>query len=720
MKISTFINITLPFFFLFLLSSEAFINCAHLESVSSFKSNYKLEKSKKKHREIPSLYQTWVKYIKFPSNPKEIPHSFFKNPSYESQVAESFLNKKRGMKKQNDLSSTIPSQKHFFAVVLPETINLLETKSNGLKTTYDSLPFDFIKPIPEDNAYNGGVSDKGKLNEGYCMQIHTIKPKQLNPKSNSEVEGNDEEWILCTDSETAHHDLMKAIIQQKIKIQKDNGIVYSSMKANPDDNISDEEYNDPNRNDNDGYWIVYQDWTQCSVKCGGGKQFKQLMCVPPKGNGKPCEGEPVRTRPCNTQPCPQPKNIDQLLNKKENINSLIMKNDTIVKVVPITNKPQRYDKCVIMERDALLVKEEEQSTLMGANIEKVKIPVRVVMNAKSIIAYTDSEYKAAVKTLSLESTKAYRIKNSNSCVVLQDNHAKMEICQLDCTGTERGFVDEWEREVKTFRDVCSSKRETVDADMSELNSKISQLKSQFEYANQQKMKEKTTNDEITKMSSKLEETERAAQFAIVKMKKLEKLLEEEEEAKEKKDLELLQHQIEEEKKKSNCITTSLKEKELAEKVQIGQQQINLKVEEMREKTKLKIKELMEEAKEKIRMKRLLNERKVRNLRTQIQKIRDETTSKLENSSKKGDMNRCFIATKQNFALVETYCGTLQDAEPQKIVDCRDINSFCFACCENEFGESFPDLREMCYTERCNPSSKFNKSQKTCTNSTISS
>ena len=127
---------------------------------------------------------------------------------------------------------------------------------------------------------------------------------------------------------------------------------------------------------------------------------------------------------------------------------------------------------------------------------------------------------------------------------------------------------------------------------------------------------------------------------------------------------------------------------------------------------------MEEAKEKIRMKRLLNERKVRHLRTQIQKIRDETTSKLENSSKKGDMNRCFIATKQNYALVETYCGTLQDAEPQKIVDCRDINSFCFACCENEFGEAFPDLREMCYTERCNPSSKFNKSQKTRTNSTI--
>ena len=89
------------------------------------------------------------------------------------------------MKKQNDPSFTIPSPKHFFAVVLPETINLLETKANGLKTTYDSLPFDFIKPIPEDNAYNGGVSDKGKLNEGYCMQIHTIKPKQFKPKSNS-------------------------------------------------------------------------------------------------------------------------------------------------------------------------------------------------------------------------------------------------------------------------------------------------------------------------------------------------------------------------------------------------------------------------------------------------------------------------------------------------------------------------------------------------------
>lgn len=705
MKISTFFTISLPLFIFFLLSTEPIINCAHLESVSSFKSNYKLEKSKKKHKEFPSLYQTWVKYIKF-SNPKEIPHSFFKNPSYETQVTTSYLNKKQGMKKQND--SNIPSQKHFFAVVLSDTINFLETKSNGLKSTYDSLPFDFIKPIPEDNVYNGGVSDKGKLNEGYCMQIHTIKPKHYKPISNSEVEGNDEEWILCTDSESSHHDLMKAIIQQKIKIQKDNGIVYSSVKNTIDSNISDEEYNDPNRNDNDGYWIVYQDWTQCSVKCGGGKQFKQLMCVPPKGNGKPCEGEPIRTRPCNTQPCPKPKNFNELYQKKENVNSLIMKNDTIVKVAPISNKPQRYDKCVIMERDALMVKEEE----------KTKIPVRVVMNTKSIIAYTNSDYKLPIKTLSLENTKAYRIKNSNMCVLLQDNHAKMEICQLDCTGSESGFVDEWERELIIFRDACNSKRETVDADISELNSKISELKSQFEYANQQKVKEKATNDEITKMSSRLEETQHVAQLAISKMKRLEKLMEKEEEEKEKKDLEALQSQIEEEKKKSNCITTSLKEKELAEKVQIGQQQINLKVEAMREKTKQKINELMEEAKEKIRMKRILYNRKVRNLKTQIQKIREETTSKLNKTSKKGDINRCFIGSKQNYAAIEVYCAALTDKDPQTYSDCKNIESFCYVCCENEFDESFSELREMCYAERCDRTSKYNLSHKTCTNSTI--
>jgi hypothetical protein len=54
----------------------------------------------------------------------------------------------------------------------------------------------------------------------------------------------------------------------------------------------------------DGYWIVLQMWSQCTLKCGGGKSFLQRMCVPPKDGGKPCEGEAILSKDCNKQPCP--------------------------------------------------------------------------------------------------------------------------------------------------------------------------------------------------------------------------------------------------------------------------------------------------------------------------------------------------------------------------------------------------------------------------------
>jgi len=54
----------------------------------------------------------------------------------------------------------------------------------------------------------------------------------------------------------------------------------------------------------DGYWQLLQDWSQCSVKCGGGTSTQQWLCVPPKQGGKACLGDSIRTKPCNNQQCP--------------------------------------------------------------------------------------------------------------------------------------------------------------------------------------------------------------------------------------------------------------------------------------------------------------------------------------------------------------------------------------------------------------------------------
>merc|ERR1712100_835611 len=55
----------------------------------------------------------------------------------------------------------------------------------------------------------------------------------------------------------------------------------------------------------DGRWVVLQDWSQCSLACGGGTQTLHLMCHPPQNGGNPCQGLAIRKRPCNPQPCPK-------------------------------------------------------------------------------------------------------------------------------------------------------------------------------------------------------------------------------------------------------------------------------------------------------------------------------------------------------------------------------------------------------------------------------
>ena len=89
----------------------------------------------------------------------------------------------------------IPSSRHFLLTILEDSINILESKTD-FKSTYDTLSFNFIKPIPENEPYKGGVTDKGQLNEGYCLEVHTIKPTQYTVPSTEEVQGEDEEWIF--------------------------------------------------------------------------------------------------------------------------------------------------------------------------------------------------------------------------------------------------------------------------------------------------------------------------------------------------------------------------------------------------------------------------------------------------------------------------------------------------------------------------------------------
>ena len=146
------------------------------------------------------------------------------------------------------------------------------------------------------------------------------------------------------------------------------------------------------KNPYDGYWILIQDWSQCTLKCGGGLQYQQLVCMPPKLNGKQCEGPAVRTRACNNQICPtildNEIKVDKgfsYLNSEYNLTNRT-ELPPIVKVMPISKRPSRYDKCHIKEDDSMMVK-NDQTTKSFAVLPKV--PVRIVLNDKTFSVFQD-------------------------------------------------------------------------------------------------------------------------------------------------------------------------------------------------------------------------------------------------------------------------------------------------------------------------------------------
>ena len=95
----------------------------------------------------------------------------------------------------------------------------------------------------------------------------------------------------------------------------------------------------------DGAWVILQDWTECTLACGGGSSYLHRMCIPPENNGLPCRGQGIQRRECNTQACAADDD------KSKTPPKLL---DPIIRVMPISNRLQRYEVCVVKEGDMLL------------------------------------------------------------------------------------------------------------------------------------------------------------------------------------------------------------------------------------------------------------------------------------------------------------------------------------------------------------------------------
>ena len=664
----------------------------------------------------PLHYKGWTKFFKYSSdeNLGNKPSSFFKNMEFYTQnrtYPETDFNQKEAGEYKY-----IPNESFFYIMVFYDSVNILNSKLDKYQKTFDSLFIDLIAPQVEDKNFIGGITDFGSFSEGFCLKVQTSKILLTEiPSADTPLTS----WIFCTETAKEKANLMTTLRKIKIRRQRDQGIVINNAVPQPENQLSDlvsgetpkmkddsgslsVSFNSTTGGVKDGYWITLQTWTQCSLKCGGGVSTQQRMCVPPKDGGKPCDGPSILTKPCNMQPCPQ---VKQLQTVKRN-STVIPK--PIVKVMPFSDRPQRYSKCIIKESDLMYTKIFQEKV---NNVENVQIPVRVVMNNRTISVFGSSDYESVIVSFELQETSIAPSKPHPNCFILaqgditDQNIRQAELCPFGMDGGEKLFQS-WMYDFNLFKYQCKTDKETIELDNAEaralndkMQKKVGQAKIDIVDERSNLLQEKVHLNDEKNINQQLMKTNVMAMTAIQKEVTLEDMVKQEEAERESQEETELLDNINEEKEKKECLLKKIEEKEKEDQYNLKAQEAAVEMQNIRANAEKQLKIKRSELKSAILQMRKKAERKKAQLSSELQAVRIQMSKYMGKIYKDGDQSKCVEALKNTDNRL-TYCGVNFPDDYVKFDTCKTEDDFCSFCCETEFGDMHMDKRQTCYDSLC--------------------
>lgn len=518
---------------------------------------------------------------------------------------------------------------------------------------------------------------------------------------------------------------MEKIINLKLKLQHEKNIYIEYAKTKNSNNSNDPagktgsslpkdfgevgSIYEAGKNKNDCNLIVLQKWTPCTLACGGGKSYLQLMKVQARDGGEDCKTkDTVLTRDCNLQPCPTASVVKKVLdgNKAESVAHAVANAE--VKMMAISRRPQRYDKCHLKETDALMEKKDE-STKEFSNYPK--IPIRLVMNDKTITAYMDDTLTNKLQTYLLEQSHIIRKEGDKNCFLIQNNIRNDKFCMLDSAKGE--FVEEWIYDFNLFKHQCKKDRAVSSLILSEekrleneFKSKIENVKLDIVQEKAQLIKKQVKETEKKKYVTKVDEVKKISLQAIEKEMRLEDLLQKEEESKEESESETLEKLVESEKKKEQCLIKAIREKQIENQFNTAKAQADRAIQQIAKATQQQILRQRQIMAKKVVEMRQKQKRKKAALKNEIMTIRTQIAERLQKINKLGSSDVCTI--KDNPVAKTKYCNDNFSDNYIKHMDCEKNESFCYVCCENEFGDLHAQLRDECYA-KCDKANEISSS-----------
>lgn len=661
-------------FCLLLLSNSIFCNKHHSTN-----------KAKNKNKGTNVVFQSWVHYFHENYIGESRPKNFFENSEFFQQR----IRKSEKDKSDENGMLAIPDRSSYYLVLYPHSAAFFTARNKIERKTVESFQIEHLELIPEDIPKLGSVKDMGKVDKFYCISIKMQTPNKL-PDENQVTEKTREKWTLCFNDENSKRKFMSIIIDMKIKQQRAAGIMITAEQLPEEDKPKKKEEGPV-----DSKLVLLSDWSECTLKCGGGKSYQQYMCIPGNG-GEACPTDLIKSKDCNTQPCPLAKEVEE---KKEEKGEYIK---PILKIGPYSKRHRRNLKCIIKNGEAYREEKDPESGEINT------IPTVIEMNNNALTIYEDETHDKLIHAFQLEKTTMTREKDICTLSIM-DNVKKIVLkgFDQDCgTPEEDLFVKGWIKDFNLFKYECKFGREEVLIDqeaqkkideMAKKNSEIINVERQQE--NAEKVRDQFSSNQQSSLAQNLASTKKTTLKAISKENQIESMILEEEKEREELELSTIKDQIQKEKQKSDNLRQSIKEKELDDVFIEQERQSESEVLEAKQEAKEKISEKRNNLADKIKKMRKLAQMKKGQLMNSLKKAKTKLADSVIKATKIGSSEACNkgkVEDKQDIR--DGYCNKAFQDDFFLNLECKNVETFCYTCCETEFGKLHLDKREDCYNE----------------------